>query len=321
MSSEILTLDPPAAALEVERVITPLLKKRHNLAISPGAVFYDNPNLWIRNARDNGTEHQEPKAGQDNWFYARVTNLGRETAKAFWVTFNVLLWPRERVGPGTEFYYPQDFFPFINAIESFNLDPGQSQIVEAMWPAENVPATGSHACILATVQSLGDVTPSDINVWQSNNLAQKNTHVVSAFAGATVLVPFYMGSISRQIDEVYRIELMRPKRLPKLPVSLVSPDAKMEKIFTAAGAPAALLRREGEITTARRNFHLAYHEGPITGFPVTLPARTLIPLEMHIEVPKDAKPGDVIETHLVQKNRENQVVGGFVVKVNVIAKK
>lgn len=321
MSSETLMLEPPAAVLEAERIITPLLRKRHNLAIAPGAVFYDNPNLWIRNARDNGTEHQEPKAGQDNWFYARVTNLGRETAKAFWVTFNALLWPRERVGPGTEFYYPQDFFPFINAVESFNLDPGQSQIVEAMWPAENVPVTGSHSCILATVQSLGDVTPSDINVWESNNLAQKNTYVVAALAGASVMVHFYMGSISRQKDEVYRMELLRPKQLPKMPVFLVSPDVKMEKIFAATGAPAALLRREGEITTAKRNFHLAFHEGLAAGFPVTLPARTLIPLEMHIDVPKDAKPGDVIETHLVQKNREDQVVGGFVVKVNVIAKK
>lgn len=319
MSTETLVLEPPTAVLEAERILGPIFKKRHNLAIPAGDVFYDNPNLWIRNAKDAGLVHQEPKAGHDNWFYARVTNNGSDAAKAFWVTFNVLLWPRERVGPGTEFFYPQDFFPFVNAVESFNLGPRESQVVEAMWPAENVPAIGSHACILATVQSLGDFTPSDINVWQSDNLAQKNSLVMSAFPGVTLTIPFHMGSPYRLVPEVYRMELRRPEKWAKVPVSLVGPDAHMEKIFMATGAPEAILRREGEIATAK-GFRLAYHPAAVAGFPVTLPARTLIPLELHIDVPKDAKPGDVIETHLVQKNRENKVVGGFVVKVNVIAK-
>ncbi|HEX6902530.1 MAG TPA: hypothetical protein VF789_22610 [Thermoanaerobaculia bacterium] len=320
MVSETLTLEPPTAVLEAERFITPLLKRRHNLAIVPGDTFYDNPNLWIRNAEDKGTVHQDPKAGKDNWFYARVTNNGSKVAETFWVTFNVLLWPRERVGPGTEFFYPQDFFPFINIAAGTHLQPGTSQIVHAKWPAENVPVTGSHSCILATVQSLGDLTANDINVWESDNLAQKNATVVAALPGASLTFPFHMGSLYRDKAEVFRLEVRRPQKWPKTAVSLVSPDAHMEKIFKAAGAPAALLHREGEISTAKGGFHLAYHQGSLAGFPVTLPARTLVPLELRIDVPKEAKPGDVIETHLVQRNRENKVVGGFVVKVNVIAK-
>ena len=35
---------------------------------------------------------------------------------------------------------------------------------------------------------------------------------------------------------------------------------------------------------------------------------------------QEAKVGDVLETHLVQTNKENKVVGGFVVQVNVVAK-
>jgi hypothetical protein len=320
MIHEPLPLEPPTAVLEAERILTPLFKKHHNLAFVGGGVFYDNPDLWIRNAKDGGTQHQEPMAGKDNWFYARITNKGPNAADAFWVTFNVLLWPRERVGPGTEFYYPQDFFPFVNAVQGVNIKPGQAQIVHALWPAVHVPVTGSHACILATVQSLGDFTASDINVWESDNLAQKNANVVAAIPGATLRFPFHLGSQYREKAEVFRIEVRRPERWPKTAISLVSPDAHMEKIFMATGAPAALLRREGEISTAKGGFHLAYHQGSLAGFPVTLPARTLVPMELRIDVPKDAKPGDMIETHLVQRNRENKVVGGFVVKVNVIEK-
>jgi hypothetical protein len=324
MSNQTLTLEPPKAVLEAERILGPLFKKQHDLAIllPPAEAFYDNHNLWVRNNKDGKThhQHQEPKAGHDNWFYANVTNKGTEPAKAFWVTFNVLLWPRERVGPGTEFYYPQDFFPFINAVEGTNLKPGESRIVEALWPAATMLPMGSHACILATVQNLGDFTANNINVWQSDNLAQRNMNIVAAIPGAILKFPFHMGSQYREKDEVFRIEVRRPEKWAKAPVSLLSPDAHMEKIFKATGAPEGLLRREGDVLTDKAGFHLAYHQGSLAGFPVTLPARTLVPMELHIDVPKDAKPGETIEMHLVQRNRENKVVGGFVVQVNVVAK-
>ena len=42
-----------------------------------GPAFWDSPDLWIRNADDGGTTHQNPKYGQDNFFYCRVTNRGQ----------------------------------------------------------------------------------------------------------------------------------------------------------------------------------------------------------------------------------------------------
>src|SRR5262249_39752157 len=94
-----------------------------------GPVFWDSPDLWIRNAEDNGTTHQPPEFGQDNWFYARVRNRGATTARAFVVTFNVKLWA------GTEFVYPGDWDPFVSAAVGFNLAPGATRIVKARWPA------------------------------------------------------------------------------------------------------------------------------------------------------------------------------------------
>ena len=32
-----------------------------------GPVFWNSPDLWIRNTDDGGTAHQNPEFGQDNW--------------------------------------------------------------------------------------------------------------------------------------------------------------------------------------------------------------------------------------------------------------
>ena len=60
-------------------------------------TFWNSPDLWIRNADDNGTVHQAPEAGQDNFFYAQVRNRGTQTARAFVVTFNIKVVGRHRV--------------------------------------------------------------------------------------------------------------------------------------------------------------------------------------------------------------------------------
>src|SRR5262249_52865526 len=139
-----------------------------------GPVFWESPDLWVRNADDGGTTHQEPEFGQDNYFYARVTNRGTASARAFVVTFNVKPWA------GTQFIYPGDFIPFVSAAPGFNLAPGASVIVKAKWPAALIPATGTHSCLLGQVYMPTDVSPSGIHVWDKNNLAQKNMTVVDA---------------------------------------------------------------------------------------------------------------------------------------------
>src|SRR5262245_17577394 len=98
-----------------------------------GPTFWNSPDLWIRNSNDNGTTHQEPEFGQDNWFHARVRNRGTQTARAFVVTFNVKPWA------GTEFVYPGDWIPYISAAVGYNLAPGASVVVKAKWPKALVP--------------------------------------------------------------------------------------------------------------------------------------------------------------------------------------
>ena len=109
-------------------------------------AFWDSPDLWVRNQDDGGTAHQAPEHGQDNWFYARIRNKNTAGAcKHFAVTFQA------KPFAGTEFVYPADFLPCVAAKVEFDLAPGATRIVKAKWPRAQIPAAGTHTCLLASV--------------------------------------------------------------------------------------------------------------------------------------------------------------------------
>ncbi|HEY0414280.1 MAG TPA: M36 family metallopeptidase [Allosphingosinicella sp.] len=170
-------------------------------------TFWDSPDVWIRNHDDGGTAHEQPVAGQDNWFYARVRNRGSVAARAFVVTFNVKLWL------GTEFSYPADFAPYISAAPGFSLAPGANLVVKAKWPAALVPASGSHGCILVSAYSALEPIPNGAHVWEHPNLAQKNTIIQSAGAGDTVSAALRFGNATRAKAEVMTLEIRNPSKV------------------------------------------------------------------------------------------------------------
>jgi hypothetical protein len=170
-------------------------------------VFWDSPDLWIRNNDDNGTVHQNPKAGSDNYLYARVTNRGTASARGFAVTFNVKQWL------GTQFMFPGDFVPFISAAPGFNLAAGASMVVKAKWPAALVPGAGFHGCILASVFTPLESIPVGAHVWQHPNLGQKNIDVVAADAGDTVSLRLRIGNAAFAAAQRTTLEIRNPTRL------------------------------------------------------------------------------------------------------------
>lgn len=346
-------------------------------------TFWNSPDLWIRNANDNGTTHQAPEAGQDNWFYARVRNRGTQPARAFVVTFNAKIWA------GTEFVYPGDFIPFISAAVGYDLAPGAEQIVKARWPKALVPAAGSHVCWLSSVYTPVDVSPAGKNVWQHNNLAQKNLIVVD-LVGDTVALPFQLGTQSRPRTETFTLELRRPRNMPNLAVALTHQNAvSLRKLLSrtdeggeaepppARGGNKPVIRflESSRIEIAHRTPGAAavritlgansaldiaeidggdepssasgldesvaspeviaepmadavtaagtavFRPGAMAAFPVTLPPRTAVTLNLKITVPRDARPGDVIRFDLVQRNSRQQIVGGIAYQLNVGKKK
>lgn len=191
------------------------------VVVDPGPTFYNSPNLWIRNADDGGTTHQDPEFGQDNWFYARIHNKGTVTARAFVVTFNA------KPFLGTEFTYPGDFVPPISAVPGFNLAPGESTVVKAKWPANTLPAAGTHACVLASAYTPTHVPGSGLHVWDTDSLAQKNVTIVDLVPDQSMDISFQLGNLSRIEPGAFRFEVLRPPEWPQLPIDITHRDPEV----------------------------------------------------------------------------------------------
>ena len=185
----------------------------HSVSNAWGGRFWNSPNLWIRNADDDGAVHQPVEYGQDNWFYARVHNRSATAlARHFLVTFNV------KPFAGMEFRYPDDFLPCVAATAGFELGPSESTIVKARWPAALVPPAGTHVCWLAAVFARFDNPVAGQPVWENNTLAQKNLTMVNLGPDEWVVLPFVINRFAIRPHHSL-LELIRPEGLEKLEAS------------------------------------------------------------------------------------------------------
>ena len=62
---------------------------------------------------------------------------------------------------------------------------------------------------------------------------------------------------------------------------------------------------------------ISFRPGLLAGFPMLIQPRTPLTMRLRISVPSEAKSGDVIELHLVQRNNHQQVIGGVTFHLNV----
>ncbi len=193
-------------------------KPSHTGAETVTNPFWNSPDVWIRNSDDNGTSHQAPEFGQDNWFYARVRNRGSQPCRAFAVTFEI------KIYQGLQFVYPNDFIPATATAVGFNLPAGGEQIVKALWPKSEVPSAGSHGCLLVSAYSATDEALAGKRVWEDNNLAQKNLTIVDLLPNDTADITFRFGNVLVRRPELFRIEVVRPVGLEALEVAIVHPN-------------------------------------------------------------------------------------------------
>lgn len=191
----------------------------------PGAdtwagAFWDSPDLWVRTSDDDGTTHQNPEYGQDNWFHARVRNrAGTGTAAHFVVTF------RATGYAGGEFVFPADFFEATAVKAEFDLAPGETRVVKARWPRASVPPPGSPTCVVAAVLSRFDDPVAGSHVWEAGSLAQKNVAVVDLVPGESAVVPIALP------DRLGGEQLVHVRRsAARLPVAVVHRSAGLVEL-------------------------------------------------------------------------------------------
>lgn len=311
-------------------------------------VFWDSPDLWIRNADDGGTDHQSPEYGQDNWFHARVRNkAGAGTAKHFVVTFH------SRGFAGTEFVYPNDFLPCIAAKAEFELAPGGTRIVKARWPRELVPSVGTFTCLLASVLARSDHPVAGRHVWEHNNLAQKNLTVVDLLPDTYMILPIVVGNWFSRFGPGFYLELWKPENAMDVSFSLihrskeffVSAKVAVKEFIPALPRPATHLEDgafldcgghihgpsdpgHGRILTSNnpelilRRFPSAweasFRKGCKTRMVVEIPSFTQKSVGLKIAGSPHAKSGQTLQFHFVQRCLlTRQIVGGVAVRLNI----
>jgi hypothetical protein len=311
-----------------------------------GGTFWDSPDLWIRNADDDGTAHQSPEHGQDNWFHARLRNkTGAGSAQHFVVTFHA------KGFAGTQFQYPGDFLPCVAAAAEFDLAPGATRIVKARWPRALVPAAGTHTCLLASVLTRSDHPVASRHVWEDNNLAQKNLTVVDLLPNTFLLVPVVIGNWDLRLDRRFVLEVVGMRESAPFEASLIHPSPQIFEAGRLKPKPftpfAGHIDPEPGLTTLDCGGHILDQDRPVRGrvltsatpgliqarFPrsweaVLPPARARLPIDLppsnqivmglKIAVPRDAEPGQVIRLHFVQRSvAVKRIVGGVAVQINV----
>lgn len=310
-------------------------------------IFWDSPDLWVRNNDDGGTDHQSPEYGQDNWFYARVRNKsGAGRTEHFVVTFH------SKGFAGTQFMYPNDFFPCTAAKAEFDLAAGDTKIVKALWPGEFVPYAGSHTCLLASVNTRGDYPMTGCHVWEDNNLAQKNLSIVDLQPDTFMILPIVIANFMSRKDSRFYLEIWEQKTTTtKLQLSLIH---RAKEFFQLANLEVKPFRPkfaktknqlgtielecggripvsgnlyEGSIMTSdtpelvMRNFPNSWEaqfpdvDGKID---IEVAPFTQKWVGIKISVPRTAKQGDTIKLHVVQRQiKSRSIVGGVAIQINI----
>ena len=309
-------------------------------------AFWDSRDLWSRNSDDDGTTHQSPEYGQDNWFYARVRNKSATNeAQHFVVTFNHKSWA------GTQFLFPNDFLPAVAAKAEFTLGPGETRIVKAKWPRANIPAVGSHACVLASILCRGDHPVNNQHVWEHNNLAQKNTTVVDLLPNAFIIIPVVLTNYFDLLSD-YIIEAWRDRRMEGYEVSLlhkdkmffegndlktiIHPDFSLKDHFKFDDRHALMdcgghvdhyTQTIGMITDQRPDLlirklgnalEMPFSKEKVSGLSTNIPYQSQRVVGFKVKVPESAKPGTTFTTHLVQRHAKTKTItGGIAVTIHV----
>lgn len=201
-----------------------------DVGVVPAAgVYWESPDIWVRDASpameggaalpaNYATEgpHQTALAGQNNYLYVRVKNIGPNPTSNFFVRAYIAHWH------GLEFIYPTNFIPtnhpgqplpapmtpgtyLIGEVQHGALAAGAVDIVNMQWaqaaiPPQSVIVNGNpvtwHPCLLVEISPQDGPTPSGAHVWENNNLAQKNISISYADADSGFASVLVLGNLA-----------------------------------------------------------------------------------------------------------------------------
>jgi len=177
--------------------------------------------LWSQQDNLSIRSWEEVEAGQDNWFYAEITNSGASDARALVVTFSFKC-------PFSTPVYPADFRDnIISATVEFDLAAGETRTVTARWPSDRIPAipTGAdslHGCMFAEVYNPVDHVPAGATTIGASNgkLRYTNTTIKDLVPDADADFIFNMSSFHVEKEQLARLEVIRPPKFSDMEIAL-----------------------------------------------------------------------------------------------------
>lgn len=175
--------------------------------------------LWAQKDNSSIKSYEYVEFGQDNWFYATITNSGAVAARSLIVNFSFKC-------PFSTPVYPADFRNnIISAVPEFDLLPGETRTIWGRWPKEFIPAipagqTSLHGCILAEIYNPVDKVSAGVTYIGASNgkLKQCNTTIVDILPNEKADFYFNISNFHIQHEELLRLEIIRPKGWPDLPI-------------------------------------------------------------------------------------------------------
>ncbi|MDA8016558.1 MAG: proprotein convertase P-domain-containing protein [Thermoanaerobaculia bacterium] len=143
-----------------------------------GSYLFSTDDVWNRRASDDGTDHQDPETGQQNFLYARVRNRGTTTATGVQVEAFTTREGGDRSFPGTWTATDTPSVSFDDDIE-----PGTDAVV---GPLAWTPGNEGVVTVLISVSAAGD--PSNVGTINGPISAALLAHLDNNVAGRAMRV-------------------------------------------------------------------------------------------------------------------------------------
>lgn len=328
-------------------------------AVPSAGAFWNSPDVWVRNA-DPAVEgaagqpadyltagpHQSPIAGQSNWVYARVKNVGSVASLDAYLRISISHYP------GFEFTYPASFIPtnnpgdpipspmtpgtyLIGEVKVTGIAPGDDEVVVVEWTSDKIPpqdvmvgmtSVHWHPCLLVECSPI-DGSSTGNHVWDSNSLAQKNISIVYSDSSSGFAAAIVAGNVDNASPclflEVDRGNLPSSVRLyvdlidPALKRRLRSGRIPRPQAACCCSGTAGKAGHANAIESTVKDYELGHHEGREVAFlrprkrvKLPLPANpgALFPLVVGGIFGPGYKPGEH-EIVLVQRDCDGKASG------------
>jgi hypothetical protein len=285
--------------------------------------------VWVQKDNLSVRGWEETEFGQDNWFYAEITNAGTGAARGLVVIFSFKC-------PFSTPVYPASFRDDITSAEvEFDLLPGETRTVSALWPKELIPAipvgqTSIHGCVFCEIYNPVDHIAAGVTTVGASNkkLMYCNTTIKDLLPDTDADFEFEISNYKVAQEVVARLEVLRPKKWRNLNVSLHHHDPafikdlhrRIEDIRIRNKKLKEFVRNDTELVDEKDQSFLKFRPGLRVGLPYVMKPRDRFKLKVKIKAPKDARTGEHFKVEILQHNAKGELLGGFDVLVNIVNK-